>query len=63
MLFPPVALTSLLVTVQASAPYVSIGLIIVSGDTGKFKIIVGVQGSCISPLLFIIVMDVVLEHI
>src|SRR3984885_572296 len=34
------------------------------GNTGKFEIRVGVhQGSCLSPLLFIIVMDAVSEHV
>src|SRR6218665_1989779 len=33
-------------------------------NTGTFKIRVGVhQGSCISPLLFIIVMDAILENV
>src|SRR6218665_2966613 len=35
-----------------------------TGTTGGFEIRVGVhQGSCLSPLLFIIVMDAVSEHI
>src|SRR6218665_1642582 len=35
-----------------------------TGNTGGFEIRVGVhQGSCLSPLLFIIVMDAVLEHV
>ena len=34
------------------------------GNTGKFEIRVGVhQGSCLSPLLFIIVMDAISEHV